>query len=91
VQACSCCGQRRVRARVDAPRDELLAEVRVPVVLDLVVRAARQAPSDQRPPAPTQARVASMLHCGAGEKRRATAAHGQRTRTGFRAGGGGGG
>jgi hypothetical protein len=41
---------RPVRLRVDAAGDELALDVRVPIVLDLVVRPARQPPGDQRPP-----------------------------------------
>jgi hypothetical protein len=36
--------------RVDASGEEFALDVRVPVVLDLVVRPARQTPGDQRPP-----------------------------------------
>jgi len=43
--------ERAVRLRVDAAGQELALDVRVPVVLDLVVRPARQLPGDQRPPA----------------------------------------
>jgi hypothetical protein len=43
--------QRAVRVRVDAAGEELALDVRVPVVLDLVVRPPRQPPGDQRPPA----------------------------------------
>jgi hypothetical protein len=39
-----------VRLRVDAAGEELALDVRVPVVLYLVVRPARQPPGDQRPP-----------------------------------------
>ncbi|KAB8092045.1 hypothetical protein EE612_017792, partial [Oryza sativa] len=41
---------RAVRGRVDAGADEPLLEARVPVVLDLVVRAPRKACRDGRPP-----------------------------------------
>jgi hypothetical protein len=40
-----------VRDRVDAHLTQLLLEPRVPVVLDIVVGAARQLCGDQRPPA----------------------------------------
>jgi hypothetical protein len=43
--------QRAVRLRVDAAGQQLALDVRVPVVLDLVVRAPRQLPRDERPPA----------------------------------------
>jgi hypothetical protein len=47
----NCGGTRRlVRPWVDAPGDELALDVRVPVVLDLVVRPPRQLGGDQRPP-----------------------------------------
>jgi hypothetical protein len=39
-----------VRLRVDAPGEQLALDVRVPVVLDLVVRPARELPGDQGPP-----------------------------------------
>jgi hypothetical protein len=40
-----------VRLRVDAAGQQLALDVRVPVVLDLVVRPPRQLPRDERPPA----------------------------------------
>ena len=43
--------ERAVRLRVDAPAQQLALDVRVPVVLDLVVRPAGQLPRDERPPA----------------------------------------
>jgi hypothetical protein len=39
-----------VRLGVDAAGEELALDLRVPVVLDLVVRSTRQPPGDQRPP-----------------------------------------
>ncbi|BAT12945.1 Os11g0181000 [Oryza sativa Japonica Group] len=39
--------ERAVRLRVDAAGEELALDVRVPVVLDLVVRPPRQPPGDQ--------------------------------------------
>jgi len=42
--------RRLVRPWVDAAGDELALDVRVPVVLDLVVRSTRQPGGDQRPP-----------------------------------------
>jgi hypothetical protein len=43
-----------VRDGVDAHAQELLPDVRVPVVLDLVVRPALQLRRDRRPPNPTK-------------------------------------
>jgi hypothetical protein len=45
-------GDGTVRLRVDAAGEELALDVRVPVVLYLVVRPARQPAGDQRPPDP---------------------------------------
>jgi hypothetical protein len=42
--------ERSVRLGVDAAGDEVALDVRVPVVLDLVVRSTRQPAGDQRPP-----------------------------------------
>jgi hypothetical protein len=42
--------ERSVRLGVDAAGEELALDMRVPVVLDLVVRSTRQPPGDQRPP-----------------------------------------
>ena len=47
-------GDGAVRDGVDAPGEELAADVRVPVVLDLVVRPSRQPPGDQGPSAPNR-------------------------------------
>jgi hypothetical protein len=47
-------GQALVRDGVDAHAQQLLADVRVPVVLDLVVRPPVQVRRDRRPPNPGQ-------------------------------------
>ena len=64
--------ERAVRLRVDAAGEELALDVRVPVVLDLVVRPARQPPGDQGPSAPSRDEAESMpgnggvMRCGRG-------------------------
>jgi hypothetical protein len=54
--------ERAVRLRVDAAGEELALDVRVPVVLDLVVRPARQLPGDEGPPAGGKRR--EQVRCG---------------------------